>query len=129
MQQSTSNSRKARADEGRCPEDLMAMAPLACSSINMGIRLVLHQKLLLGVQIEKLWMAWDASTVLQSSSHDPIVIHQHINVSPLTGTPYPYVCFLPLSTGYDIRAQTLTLTWVKLINWKHEKVTRLNKWR
>jgi hypothetical protein len=40
---------KARADEGRWPEDLMAMAPLKCIHINEGICLVLHQKLLLGV--------------------------------------------------------------------------------
>ena len=56
---------------------------LACISSNEGNCLVLHQKLLLGVQIVKLWNAQDMGTVLQSSSHNPIVIYQHINVSPL----------------------------------------------
>jgi hypothetical protein len=86
---------------GKMSRGLNDHSPLACSSINECIRLVLHQKLLLGVQIVKLWMAQDASTVLQSSSHDPIVIHQHINVSPLTRELH---CLIMLSSDeYWIR--------------------------
>ncbi len=81
----------------------MAVAPLACSSINEGIRLVLHQKLLLGVQIIELWMAWYASTVLQSSLHDPIVIHQHINVSPSTWD----LCTFTYVSSVEYRTQHL----------------------
>ena len=61
-------------------------------------------------------MARYASAVLQSSLHDPIVIHQHINVSPYTWDLriYMYVSSIEYRTRH-LAANSDVLTRVNLI--------------
>jgi len=69
---------------GKMSRRLDGRGPTCMHRHQQGYSLSFTPKLLSGVQILKLWMARYASTVLQSRLHDPIMIHQHINVSPLT---------------------------------------------
>ena len=94
----------------------MAVAPLTCSSINKDICLVYTKTTVWDCRIIEFWMAWYASTVLQSRSHDPIMIHQHINISPFTWDlcTYLYISSIEYWTRHLV-ANSDELTWVDLI--------------
>ena len=93
------------------------MSPLACSSTNKDICLVYTKTMVWDCRIIELWMAWYASTVLQSSSHDPIMIHQHNNISPSTWDlcTYTYVSSIEYRTQHLV-ANSDVLTLVNLIS-------------